>query len=188
MKLRVLVVSRSSSVAARRSFGYWDIVADSLPSHVRDQLERLIAVALTSGTRQSCLPDGSGRVLLDVELRGVRCILVERDARPREEPIVALAPGLSPRELEIARMVAKGLTNKNIARVLDISLWTVSTHLRRIFAKLSVTTRAAMVAKIVETGTLPNAQELRTDLIELRTDSGGSDVARSPYSDVDDVG
>ncbi|TFV60434.1 LuxR family transcriptional regulator [Mycobacterium sp. PS03-16] len=57
---------------------------------------------------------------------------------------------LSPRELEIARMVAKGLTNKSIARVLDISLWTVSTHLRRVFTKLGVGTRAAMVARLLE--------------------------------------
>jgi DNA-binding CsgD family transcriptional regulator len=45
-------------------------------------------------------------------------------------------------------MVAKGLTNSAIAGKLALSPWTVSTHLRRIFAKLDVTTRAAMVAVI----------------------------------------
>jgi DNA-binding CsgD family transcriptional regulator len=45
--------------------------------------------------------------------------------------------------------VSHGLTNKAIASVLDISTWTVSTHLRRIFAKIGVSTRAAMVAKVV---------------------------------------
>ena len=39
-----------------------------------------------------------------------------------------------------------GYSNKEIAGVLEISSWTVSTRLRRIFAKLGVTTRAAMVA------------------------------------------
>lgn len=57
---------------------------------------------------------------------------------------------LSPREQEIARMVAKGYPNKTIAHVLDISTWTVGTHLRRIFAKLSVGSRAAMVARLLE--------------------------------------
>jgi DNA-binding CsgD family transcriptional regulator len=59
-------------------------------------------------------------------------------------------PSLSPRELEIARMVAAGHPNKTIAAVLDISMWTVATHLRRIFAKLHVTSRAAMLAKLME--------------------------------------
>jgi hypothetical protein len=47
-------------------------------------------------------------------------------------------------------MVAKGYPNKTIAGVLNISCWTVDTHLRRTFAKLSVASRAAMVARIME--------------------------------------
>jgi DNA-binding CsgD family transcriptional regulator len=49
-------------------------------------------------------------------------------------------------------MVARGYPNKTIAAVLDISTWTVGTHLRRIFAKLGVTSRAAMVARIMDEG------------------------------------
>jgi DNA-binding CsgD family transcriptional regulator len=60
----------------------------------------------------------------------------------------------SPRELEIARLVAQGATNHAIARSLDISPWTVSTHLRRIFAKLGVGTRAEMVAQLFGTAQL----------------------------------
>jgi DNA-binding CsgD family transcriptional regulator len=59
---------------------------------------------------------------------------------------------LSPREVEIARMVAKGYPNKTIAAVLDISPWTVCTYLRRIFAKFGVGSRAAMVARLLEEG------------------------------------
>jgi DNA-binding NarL/FixJ family response regulator len=58
---------------------------------------------------------------------------------------------LSPRELQIARLVANGATNHAIAGELDISTWTVSTHLRRIFAKLNVCTRAEMVAQLFAT-------------------------------------
>jgi len=47
-------------------------------------------------------------------------------------------------------MVAKGYPNKTIAAVLDISSWTVGTHLRRIFAKLGVGSRAAMVAQLLQ--------------------------------------
>jgi DNA-binding CsgD family transcriptional regulator len=57
---------------------------------------------------------------------------------------------LSPREREIVRMVAQGHSNKIIADVLNISSWTVGTHLRRIFAKLGVGSRAAVVARLPE--------------------------------------
>jgi DNA-binding CsgD family transcriptional regulator len=56
-------------------------------------------------------------------------------------------------------MVAKGYPNKVIARVLEISSWTVSTHLRRIFAKLGVSSRAAMVAQLLEEGKLGEAPQ-----------------------------
>jgi DNA-binding CsgD family transcriptional regulator len=82
-------------------------------------------------------------VILDVEVDGVRCLLL----RVPE----ARAP-LSPRESEIARMVAKGYPNKTIASVLDISSWTVASHLRRVFSKLGVSSRAAMVARLLEDG------------------------------------
>lgn len=52
---------------------------------------------------------------------------------------------LTERELQIATLVALGRSNKQIAIHLHISEWTVSTHLRRIFLKLSVDSRAAMV-------------------------------------------
>jgi DNA-binding CsgD family transcriptional regulator len=80
-------------------------------------------------------------VILDVKVDGVRCLLT----RIREAQIP-----LSPRELEIARMVAKGYPNKTIAAILDISSWTVASHLRRIFSKFGVSSRAAMVARLLE--------------------------------------
>jgi DNA-binding CsgD family transcriptional regulator len=76
-----------------------------------------------------------------VEHDGVRCA-ISVDA-------VTASDGLSPRELEIARLVARGATNRMIASVLEISTWTVSTHLRRIFAKLGVASRAEMVATLL---------------------------------------
>ena len=94
-------------------------------------------------------PFSSGRdatdVILDVEVDGVRCLLLRRS--PAEGRAAAR---LSPREQEIARMVAEGYPNKTIAAVLDISSWTVCTHLRRIFAKLGVRSRASMVARLLE--------------------------------------
>lgn len=82
-------------------------------------------------------------VFLDEEVKGMRCLLVR--AHPKGD-----RAHLSPREQEIARMVAEGYPNKTIAAVLDISLWTVCTHMRRMFAKLNVRSRAAMVARLLE--------------------------------------
>ena len=52
---------------------------------------------------------------------------------------------LTSREMEIAKLIAKGLTNKEIALTLEISHWTVATHIRRIFSKTNVCRRAALV-------------------------------------------
>jgi DNA-binding CsgD family transcriptional regulator len=52
---------------------------------------------------------------------------------------------LTARELQVAVLVAQGLATKNIAHRLQISEWTVGTYLRRVFAKLNVESRAAMV-------------------------------------------
>ena len=90
--------------------------------------------------------NASEDVLFDREVDGVRCIL----ARARKLPGDALR--LSPREREVVRMIAKGYPNKLIASVLEISVWTVSTHLRRIFAKLGVTSRTAMVTRMFRDG------------------------------------
>jgi len=63
-----------------------------------------------------------------------------------------LLPSLSPREQEIARLVAIGYPNKTIAGILDISPWTVATHVRRIFNKLNVHGRPAMIAELAHAG------------------------------------
>jgi DNA-binding CsgD family transcriptional regulator len=57
---------------------------------------------------------------------------------------------LSARELEVAETVAMGLSNKEVAASLDISVRTVENHMRAIFAKLRVTTRTRLAAKLHE--------------------------------------
>jgi DNA-binding CsgD family transcriptional regulator len=83
-------------------------------------------------------------ILIDTQVDGARYLLVRL---PEPRPLLI---SLSPREQEIVRMVAKGYPNKTIAGVLNISTWTVCTHLRRTFAKLGVTSRAAMVARLMQ--------------------------------------
>ncbi|NUT96829.1 MAG: response regulator transcription factor [Saccharothrix sp.] len=60
------------------------------------------------------------------------------------------APALSKREVEILDHLARGLSNREIAKALFISEATVKTHLVRIFDKLGVETRTAAVTTAVE--------------------------------------
>jgi DNA-binding CsgD family transcriptional regulator len=76
-------------------------------------------------------------------LSGRTCLIVH--ATHQELPDSAQL--LTTRELQIAVLVGQGHQTKRIAHKLQISEWTVSTHLRRIFAKLGVDNRAAMVGR-----------------------------------------
>jgi two-component system nitrate/nitrite response regulator NarL len=115
-----------------------------------DRLHELIrAVVALSNVDESGMPARPGahgleHIVADVEIDGSRYLLVPISAGERK------TSSLSPREMEIVRMVAQGHPNKIIAVVLNISSWTVCTHLRRIFAKLGVSSRAAMVARLLE--------------------------------------
>jgi DNA-binding CsgD family transcriptional regulator len=134
----------SSLIDARRAVP----AAGETSAEVRDLVRRLVTSAAGSDATISVQAQDAGdAVLLDVEVDGIRCLLI------RPQPALATArESLSPREQEIARMIARGYPNKTIAAVLDISTWTVDTYLRRIFAKLGVSTRAAMVARLMEEG------------------------------------
>jgi DNA-binding CsgD family transcriptional regulator len=60
----------------------------------------------------------------------------------------AAVQGLSPREAEVARLVALDLTNRQIADALFVSVKTVETHMSHIFEKLSVSSRAAVASAV----------------------------------------
>ena len=84
---------------------------------------------------------------------------------------------LSPREYEIIRLVASDLTNKEIAAVLEISCWTVSTHLRRIFKKLNVHSKAAMVAQVFEEVATAQRDYLIDELCQTKDHTAENNLA-----------
>ncbi len=70
---------------------------------------------------------------------------------PREEDLLL---SLTDRETDVLRLVAKGYSNKAVARELGITISTVKTHLRNIFRKLGVEDRAQVIIKAIKEGML----------------------------------
>lgn len=83
----------------------------------------------------------AGLVVLHPDLLGSLSI-----AGPAPQTPQAADASLTPREIEVLRMLAEGLANKNIAWKLGISEHTVKFHITSIFTKLSVSSRAEAVA------------------------------------------
>jgi DNA-binding NarL/FixJ family response regulator len=76
---------------------------------------------------------------------GVAALLVKRAAAPPPA-----GPALSPRELEVLRLVAQGLSNRAIGETLFLGEATVKTHLLKAFAKLEVSDRTRAVTRAME--------------------------------------
>jgi DNA-binding CsgD family transcriptional regulator len=65
-------------------------------------------------------------------------------SRPLPARLDGAWPELTPAETRVVRLVARGLTNQRVAEILSLSPHTVSSHLRRAFTKLDVTSRAEL--------------------------------------------
>ena len=104
-----------------------------------------------AGLACRALGDASGaEVELDAALAALGAIGAAPDLgrveRLRREPVTRSAAGLTPRELEVLRLVAAGLTNRVIAERLRISEKTVARHVSNIFLKLGLSSRSAATA------------------------------------------
>lgn len=83
--------------------------------------------------------------------QAVERICLEVSKRSRDKKT-----SLSPRELQVALHVARGLSNEEIAKSLFLSKRTVTTHLERIFLKLDINSRVALAAYVIENGLAEN--------------------------------
>jgi DNA-binding CsgD family transcriptional regulator len=120
---------------------------DGLRSHLASdlgvELEALLERLIELLTKRGAAASDELPVVVELEVAGIRYAV-------RVATHASAHIALSPREHEIAYLVGRGLPNKTIAANLGISSWTVSTHLRRMFAKFRVNSRAALVAKLLE--------------------------------------
>ncbi|SDI36013.1 helix-turn-helix transcriptional regulator [Nonomuraea jiangxiensis] len=146
------------------------LAARNVPSEAEESFAR----ALTLVESGAC-PLEEARVLLDLgrllrrtgrrraaaeRLGAARAIferlgarpLVDRSAQELEacglEPPATVRLGLTPQELSTAMLVAGGLTNRQIARELLISVKTVEYHIGKIYTKLGIGSRVALAAKL----------------------------------------
>ena len=67
------------------------------------------------------------------------------------------AAGLTAREVEVLRLVARGMSNKAVAAALVISRKTASNHIEHIYTKIGVTNRTAASMFAVQQGLIPDA-------------------------------
>jgi DNA-binding CsgD family transcriptional regulator len=64
--------------------------------------------------------------------------------------------GLTESELAVVRLVSEGMTNRQVARQLYVSPYTVSTHLRHAFSKLDINSRVELTRIAIERGAVPS--------------------------------
>jgi DNA-binding CsgD family transcriptional regulator len=100
-------------------------------------------------------------IWLTRKLSRPKTVLVEKEVLVKADPEFRINEkavnelGLSKRELEILELTAKGLSNKEIADKLFLSLNTIKTHLSNMFLKLDVQRRTQALEKARRLGLIP---------------------------------
>ncbi|WP_187971374.1 response regulator [Aquibium microcysteis] len=104
-------------------------------------------------------------------------LLTRRDAEPARPTAADLMDALTPREREVARLVAAGLSNKRVAIRLDLHEKTVKHHMTRVLAKLNVTNRTEVAVLVHRAGLDPAAD----DASDRPWSEGAANPAASPF-------
>lgn len=148
---RILASDAGARVLVLTTFDLDDYVFEALRAGasgfvLKDEPpEQLIGAVRTIAAGEALLsPTVTRRVIR-------RFATVRRQARP---PAVA---ELTPRELEVFRLIARGLSNAEIADELFISDTTVKTHVTRLFQKLDLRDRAQAIVLAYQTGLFDDA-------------------------------
>jgi DNA-binding NarL/FixJ family response regulator len=121
-----------------------DSIVDALEVGARSYLTKN---ADRTGIAQALRSAATGLSVIDP---AVRAALLKAAATRRRKPPERMFPGelpdgLTQREAEILSMIARGMTNPDIAAELYLSAHTVKTHINRIFAKTASADRAAAI-------------------------------------------
>jgi LuxR family maltose regulon positive regulatory protein len=121
-----------------------------------DYTAKLLAVFET--TRQGTGDDADADIWRRTMGRELSTLsVVRRPSSPAPSRAEGLVEPLSERELEVLQLVAEGLTNREIACRLFLSLNTVKAHCRNIYGKLNVHSRTQAIARAQELELLPRS-------------------------------
>ncbi|MEM8836697.1 MAG: HD domain-containing phosphohydrolase [Pseudomonadota bacterium] len=133
--------------------------ASSLPREARIVQAARAAVEAGGELNQNDTRRERTRVYLNEEVTSgrldgpsVSAVLTAMGLRRRSIPDADRISDLTAREAQVLSELAQGFSNKEIARRLDVSPKTVSTHLEKVFRKLDVQTRAGATLKAIERG------------------------------------
>jgi len=105
--------------------------------------------------RMAALLRADGEVALVGTAEDADLVVSERVVSTAAPGAVAQEGALTARELEVLRLVARGLSNKEIAADLHITTHTVKYHLAAVLEKLGVRSRTEAVSLGVRTGLVP---------------------------------
>src|SRR3954447_20079442 len=125
----------------------YDTDSDTLPAIEAGATGYLLKDAPRAELFTAVRAAAEGRTVLSPAVASRLVSAVRSPGTPGKEP-------LSAREREVLALVARGTSNREIARELFISEATVKTHLTHLYAKLNVSDRAAAVATAYERGIL----------------------------------
>jgi len=127
--------------------------------------DQYVFAVLEAGAAGYLLKDVRGRDLIEA-VRAVHAgesvlhpvvtrKVLDRFARPSDgSPEEASPDQLTERELQVLKLAARGMSNKDIARHLDLSIRTVQAHLSTVFSKMQVGSRTEAVVQALQKGWL----------------------------------
>jgi two-component system, NarL family, nitrate/nitrite response regulator NarL len=136
------------------------IVMDLLPVH-EDLVEFVTAGVAGFILKDATLEDllrtirsvAGGNTILPPEMASTLFSQIVDEAVERGLPSVSEATDLTPREQKVISLIGDGLSNKAIARMLDISPHTVKSHVRNVMDKLALHSRLQIAAYLRRTET-----------------------------------
>jgi DNA-binding CsgD family transcriptional regulator len=139
-----LVEARAEGIRAR---------ASGDPQALLDAAERHAALGLLGGAIElaDLAAAGAGSDVSGTRARAVRLSQRLRDELGLPPPVAAPTLALTKRELEVASLAAQGMTDRDIADTLVVSVRTVESHLASAYRKLGITSRRELPSALTPT-------------------------------------